>query len=863
MALIILDQLVKRVETADDDSTLFDNLMYAWEATFKLLILGLIAAVEDDTDRNRYRLQHRLIRTDGLGEWLDVLDDLLTGPANQFLQEEARREQNELTQKCGPGTWQYDLAKSLHDQAKILDPLVGDFPRQIIVKSIFTYFVSIRNGGRGHGAPTVSQKGCIAEALKKGLSKIVGFGVFEREWAYLYRNLSGKYRITPLSSTNSGFEKLRKSGDFSFPNGIFIRFNYISKVDLIYSDVEGTDFFIVNGGFKNKQFKTLSYASGSVEMKSAADFLNPATSLPESETSGVGNLETVGKGFSNVPPRPSDYIHRKELERELQDKLMDDRNHVVTLRGKGGTGKTYLALNTIHYVLNTDRFIAVFWFSARDIDLSIDGPKMVKADVLSQNDVAKDFVSLMQPKQNGLKGFNKVDYFTLALSKSPIDNPILFVFDNFETMRNPLDVFNWISSSVRLPNKILITTRKDEFKGDYPIEVKGMSESECDALIDRHSDVLGVSKIINRDYRRKLFMESEGHPYVVKVVLGEVAKVGKLVEVQRLMANREDILSALFERTFGELSPAAKRIFLGLCSWRSVIPFMALEAMLLRKENEDRISVDDAVEELQKSSLIEVDQSPVDQMKFISVPTAASAFGRKKVTVSELKTTVLADVDVLRNFGAGKFGDIKHGFSFFLRKFFSAISGDSQKSKEKFKEFLPILEFLGLKYPEAFIFLEEHFEGMKDEASLVAARKYAERFLELVNTAEDQKIGWSIIHRISGILRDANRELQALVELSLIKGVEMEEVSVIANKVNSILRSKNFTFDTAEKKALVRQLISKMIELKGSATATDFSRLAWLYLNLGDKHNAGLVAKMGLEQESANKHCLNVLEKVG
>jgi len=57
------------------------------------------------------------------------------------------------------------------------------------------------------------------------------------------------------------------------------------------------------------------------------------------------------------------------------------------------------------------------------------------------------------------------------------------VFDNFETVRNSADLFQWIDINIRFPNKIGITTRVREFKADYPIEVLGMEKGEAEMLI--------------------------------------------------------------------------------------------------------------------------------------------------------------------------------------------------------------------------------------------------------------------------------------------------------------------------------------------------------------------------------------------
>ncbi len=52
--------------------------------------------------------------------------------------------------------------------------------------------------------------------------------------------------------------------------------------------------------------------------------------------------------------------------------------------------KTSLALNVLHEIANI-----ILWFSARDIDLLISGPKVVQPQVLSERDIAEEFKKLL------------------------------------------------------------------------------------------------------------------------------------------------------------------------------------------------------------------------------------------------------------------------------------------------------------------------------------------------------------------------------------------------------------------------------------------------------------------------------------
>jgi hypothetical protein len=181
-------------------------------------------------------------------------------------------------------------------------------------------------------------------------------------------------------------------------------------------------------------------------------------------------------------------------------------------------------------VAATERYYVVIWFSARDIDLSPSGPKVVKPQVLTERDIASEFCNLLDLTADHYEDRSLTNIMAENLRKSSIGGPILFVFDNFETVRSPVDLFQWIDTNIRLPNKALITSRFRDFKADYPIDITGMEHDEANELISKTASALSINDLITPEFREQLFDESDGHPYVIKIMLGEVAdkkRVGK------------------------------------------------------------------------------------------------------------------------------------------------------------------------------------------------------------------------------------------------------------------------------------------------------------------------------------------------
>jgi hypothetical protein len=858
----------ERVEIArqDSDTALFLHLMYAAEQLVKLTCIGLVAALCDDVDRHRYRLSHRLVRADGIGEWYAVLDEILNGPASQCLPEEAKTEQRELTQKCSAGEWQHETVIQIDSCLRLLDSQREGFPFKLEVKRWFLYFTELRNRTRAHGATSSSLCSQLCPPLERSIRLISdNFSLFKREWAYLHKNLSGKYRVTKLSETDSQFGILKSSkipDDLrSLHNGIYLHIGSPCRVDLLESDADATDFFFPNGAFTDTKYELISYLTDSTRNGDPTHYSAPATALPKSETRGLGQLDVQGNVFGNIPPTPNGYVDRIALQREVRECLLDDRHPIVTLVGRGGIGKTALALSVLHEVENLERFGATVWLSARDIDLLPEGPKLVSADVLSLKDMAKEFVRLLQPPDAKVKGYDAVAYFGGALTKSPVDFPILFAFDNFETVRGPGDLYAFLDTHVRLPNKILITTRSRDFKADFPVEVTGMTEEESEQLIDVVADSLGIRESLTPEYRTQLIRESDGHPYIIKILLGEVAKAKTLVKVQRIVASKDKILDALFERTYSSLSPAATQVFLTMCNWRSTIPRIALEAVMLRPANE-RMDVEDAIEELIRTSFVEEVVASEDNESILSVPLAASVFGRRKLRASPMITAVQANTALLLNFGAGQKADAATGIAWRIDRFFRSVAEKATNDPSTIESSLPMMEFLAQRYARGWMLLARLYEESSLEDGPEKAKRYWRRYLEDVGKSEEARFAWSQVASLCRSTKDWIGEIHAIVELCSLDVATIREISDGLNRWNSVFKQQALYIAGDERQILGQRLLQLFEQNSGGANATDLSRAAWVSLALHETERAKEFVRLGLLRDSENEYCLNLAERL-
>ena len=140
----------------------------------------------------------------------------------------------------------------------------------------------MRNKTRGHRAPLGQQCAKATEQLESSIKLIKdNLALFSLEWAYLHRNLSGKYRITPFSNKADSFNYLKSNTNENLLNGVYIFSKIPLKIDLAVSDSEAKDFFLPNGQFKGNEYEVISYLTNDVHKIDGSLYLDPSTPLPK------------------------------------------------------------------------------------------------------------------------------------------------------------------------------------------------------------------------------------------------------------------------------------------------------------------------------------------------------------------------------------------------------------------------------------------------------------------------------------------------------------------------------------------------------------------------------------------------------
>lgn len=853
------------VTAEESDVAYFYDLLNLGELLTKLVVSSVIASIED-REGNRYKLEHDVLRADSLGDWVKNLQATLTGPSSTMMRREAQPYAQEITQNwtANSAAWQRDAVELLYRACYEIDSNSDRVPQSVSLREWFSRFVWLRNRTKGHGSPLPGTCATAVEPLANSLRVITNnLAVLKIPCAVIRRNLSGKYRVVPLTELDNGLEQLKRAGVFSHADGVYYSFDNPCYTPLCLADIDLSDIQIANGSFRSTNgsttYEVLSYTTDYRTRVDGSNYLRSVTQLPNSETHGYPDLEPLGETFTNLPPQASGYVTRATLEQELRTILINDRHPVISLVGRGGIGKTSLALKVLHELCNDGEFEMILWFSARDIDLLSEGPKDVRPQVLTFTEMAKEFTTLIKPYGGSHDNILPDDYLARVLSCQTEAGPMLLVVDNFETVRNPKEMYQTLDTHVRLPNKVLITGRhrEFEFKADYPVEVTGMTRSEYDELVQALSVRLNLSSILSTDYLNELYQETEGHPYVTKVMLGEVAKSRRAGNVRQVLATRDRMLDALFERSYATLSPGAQRVFLTLCNWRSSVTRLELEATLSRPYG-DHFDASDAVDMLQRYSMVEP-LMIASGVSFLRVPEAARVFGTKKLRVSPMKPVIDVDTAMLQSFGTVRTGDIKKGFGYRVDQMVYNIAKRATR-EEDISEYMAILEYMASDYPHVWLNIASLRFEYPQLGNPTDALDAMERYLQ---EAPDDADAWKRLAAAARRFEEPDREMNALYRLANLPNAPLEDVSNAARCLSRHLASGSVKVGWDEKRLMASQLAQMMNSQRAEAKGTDFSRLAWLYLHLSEEERARECVSDGLKIDRGNRHLLMLDARLG
>jgi hypothetical protein len=250
----LLDKIDARVilDRQEGDIAYFHALTLQLEYVTKIVTCGILACVRDDADRHRYTFEHRIVRANAIGDWADVLNAVLTGPAAHFFDPDAQGMVRELTERVGADDWRFSAVSALDQAAKALG-VASQVGAKVALRQFFQIAAAVRNRTRGHGAITSDECSRLCPQVANAVEAVaLRLQLFSVPWVYLHRNLSGKYRVCPLLGEPTPFEHLKKTKDASLLNGVWVSLDqsHLVHLPLVFSDPNLDDVLLPNGNYQ-------------------------------------------------------------------------------------------------------------------------------------------------------------------------------------------------------------------------------------------------------------------------------------------------------------------------------------------------------------------------------------------------------------------------------------------------------------------------------------------------------------------------------------------------------------------------------------------------------------------------------------
>jgi hypothetical protein len=851
-----------RVNQAGPDagSETFLLASYVAESAIKTIGIALCAGLRRSSSAALSRFEYELVRADGLGVWEAMISACTTQSYAGYVDKDLQPLLAWLTQKRtrGDDQWARDAAEGCSTILRELGAAPVANPQKLNVRYLISQLVQIRNKTKAHGAVGEEFFNFTNHFYLDAVRGLLEYcPLFSWQWFFLAERPS-KDNIKALRLNGpSGIHVPQKEALQLRPSkpGIYFRLDDRATLffcgDLLRTGWECRSFHVPNGGMTEAgQAEFIDYADGSCEHVDMTRLLAPPAPLPPSATEGAAALDIYSNVFGNLPPLPRGYVERPKLQTELRTRLEDTNHPIIMLHGRGGIGKTSLALYTAHCLAETNVPPAdhIIWLSARDLELKPTGPSEVRRAVPGLDEVCRllaAFIDIDPTKES----------FASVLQDPGVvkSKGILFIFDNFETLDDPRGVHEFLDTHTHIPNKVLITSRERAYRGDFPIEVGGMEFAEAGKLITGEARSLGVEGIINDGAIKEIFDYTDGHAYVMRVLVGEIARDRKWVPLKSLVPRRSDLLSAVFERSFNKLTPDGRWVFLTVANWRSVVSELVLLVVLGLRE----LDVEAGLDECVRLSLLTCQEMSDGHQCYFS-PELAHLFAKKKLKGDPDCLAINEDIAILQQFGSLRVEEIgmTHRDNQ-VRQFVNhcrqkAQLTDAAGIQRMDKMLVRVAELWPKAWLDVASFRQEFCEGDTEEIAHALRRAVEER-------PYDKEV-WLRRAEYAAKTLDKATRIASLISAVEAEPTDVELIREVAYELCVYINQHKLEIPQVRRGVYLASVRSHMQQLADQLDATGLSRLAWLFLLEGDTESAWKYANSGLAKDATNSHCSKIVE---
>jgi tetratricopeptide (TPR) repeat protein len=285
-----------------------------------------------------------------------------------------------------------------------------------------------------------------------------------------------------------------------------------------------------------------------------------------------------------IPNRlTTDFTGRDKELADLVDWLDDTESRACMLYGDGGIGKTTLAVEFIHRILDGSLHSKfkpelITFYTAKKTRWGLNGLEVIKTAEVGVADVATHLARSLDGKPLDRSWYAKnPDELVQKLSSFLIDdwgvtrNSHLLILDNTETMASNSEEVKELARQVRelsrRVGRVLLTSRRREAIEAHQIEIKPLSDDESLKFLRARASALNRRAILDAGSRTltKYAKALGNKPLVLEVFVGALGEHGIGLEnafqrVQRM--HSQDLGEFLYADAWQRMTDGMRHLFL-------------------------------------------------------------------------------------------------------------------------------------------------------------------------------------------------------------------------------------------------------------------------------------------------------------